>query len=176
MDTIERERVFLLKDLPPDIAKYKSIFIQIGDFTLSNGVDILKIRRKGDKYELIKKEVISDNTRHEHVIPLNKQEFELLYPVAIRKHSKERIFYPLGDNTCEIDIYLDAMAGYARAEVEFDDEKKMKEFIIPSWFGTEITKINHIVHENLGVITFQTMVDRFKKNNIILSAISLPKS
>jgi len=174
MDEIERERVFLLKRLPTDILNYKSVSIQIGDFTLSNAVDLLKIRRKGEKYELIKKEDIKDGTRHEHVIPLNKEEFELLFPVTVRKHSKLRVFYPLGSLMCEIDIYLDDMAGYARAEVEFDSDKTMNDFVAPDWFGDEITLLNHTIHEGLGTITFQTMVDRFKEKNISLNAVFLP--
>lgn len=176
MDAVERERVFLLKRLPPDILSQKSVSIQIGDFTLSNAVNLLKIRRKGEKYELIKKEDIKDGTRHEHVIPLNKEEFDLLFPVTARKHSKLRVFYPLGDLMCEIDIYLDDMAGYARAEVEFDSEEAMNNFVAPDWFADEITSLNHTIHENLGAITFQTMVDRFKEKNISLNAVYLPRS
>ena len=174
MKTLEREREFLLKRLPTDILSQKSVYIQIGDFTSSNAVDLLKIRRKGEKYELIKKEDVKDGTRHEHVIPLNKEEFDLLFPITVRKHSKLRVFYPLGNLTCEIDIYQDDMAGYARAEVEFDSEEAMKSFVVPDWFGYEITSFNHDIHENLGAITFQTMVDRFKKKNISLNAVFLP--
>ncbi len=174
MSDIECEKVFLIKRLPSDILKYKSIFIQIGDFTLANDIDILKIRCKGDDCELIKKEYISEAERREYRIPLNKQEFDLLYPVAIRKHAKRRFFYPLGKYTCEIDVYLEDMLGYARAEVELDNPEEIKNFKCPDWFGNEITALNHEIHENLGTITFQTMVNRFKERGITLVPVYLP--
>lgn len=52
MDDKERERVFLLKELPKDLLEFKHIDIKIGDVTLSNDVNVLKIRQKGDKYEI----------------------------------------------------------------------------------------------------------------------------
>jgi len=175
MNNIEVERVFLLKKLPEDLLEYKHIDIKIGDFTQNNDVDILKARQKGDKFELIKKETISDLERKEYVIPLSENEFNILFPVTSRKHSKKRFFYPLDKFTCEIDFYLEDMLGYARAEVEFESSKEAEEFTPPSWFGDEITSINHIIHEGLGEISFQTMEDRYKKRGIDLRDIQFDK-
>ena len=93
--------------------------------------------------------------------------------MTIRKHKKKRIFYPLGKDTCEIDVYLDDMLGYVRAEIEFDNLDDMRNFIIPEWFGDEITKVNHSIHENLGAINLNTMISRFKENNIHFTPVYL---
>jgi adenylate cyclase len=175
MSNIEVERVFLLKNLPEDLLEYKHIDIKIGDFTQDNDVDILKIRQKGDKFELIKKEVITDLERKEYVIPLTKSEFDLLFPVTIRKHTKKRFFYPLDKYTCEIDLYLEDMSGYARAEVEFKDAEEADDFVPPAWFGDEITSINHVIHEGLGEISFKIMKDRYEKRDMDLKNIEISK-
>ena len=174
MSNIERERVFLLNELPKDIFEFPYIDIKIGDVTLSNDINILKVRQKGDKYEIIKKEYISELEKKEYVIPLNQEEFMLLYSVTQRRHTKKRFFYPLGKYTCEIDIYLEDMSGYARVEVEFETNEEFRAFVKPAWFGEEITSINHEVHENLGEITYETMEKRFKERNILLKKILLP--
>ncbi len=176
MDNIERERVFLLKELPKDLLEFKHIDIKIGDVTSSNDVNVLKIRQKGDTYEIIKKEYISDQEKREYSVPLNEEEFKLLFPVTKRRHSKKRFFYPLDTYVCEVDIYLEEMEGYARAEVEFDNVDELKAFNPPSWFGEEITAINHEIHENLGEITCDIMEKRYKERGISFQKIYLPKA
>ena len=173
MSNIERERIFLLKRLPPKLNSCKNIYIEIGDLTADNDVSLLKVRQKGDLFELIKKETISKNERKEYVIPLNKEEFELLLKIAVRKHSKKRFFFPLNNYTCEIDVYLDDMLGYVRAEVEFETLEEMEDFVPPDWFGKEITEINHEIHKNLGTITFQTMLTRLKERSININKLTL---
>lgn len=169
MKEIEIEKVYLAKYLPNDLYKYTPIQIQIGDFYDSNSVDALKIRRKGDRYEIIKKEKISIYEREEHLINIKKEEFDALLKATVQNHKKERYFYPLNDeHICEIDIYKDKLEGYVRIEVEFKDKKDMSSFIAPDWFGNEITSLNHIIHENLGLITFNEMKERFNNKGIIL--------
>lgn len=174
MDNIERERVFLLKELPKDLLEFKHIDINIGDVTSSNDVNVLKIRQKGDTYEIIKKEYISEQEKREYIVPLNEEEFALIFPITKRRHSKKRFFYPLDTYVCEIDIYLGEMEGYARAEVEFANRDELKAFNPPSWFGEEITAINHEIHENLGEITCDIMEERYKERGISFKKIYLP--
>ncbi|MGB2791158.1 MAG: hypothetical protein WBC29_01245 [Candidatus Moraniibacteriota bacterium] len=175
MDDIERERVFLLKELPKDLLEFKHIDIKIGDVTLSNDVNVLKIRQKGDKYEIIRKEYISEQEKREFVVPLSAEEFALLFPVTKRRHAKKRFFYPLDKYVCEVDMYEGDMEGYARAEVEFDTTDEFLAFNPPSWFGEEITAINHEIHENLGEITCDTMEKRYKERGITFKRMYLPK-
>ena len=176
MNHIERERVFLLKELPEDLLEFKHIDIKIGDVTSSNDVNVLKVRQKGDVYEIIKKELISPQEKKEYLIPLNEEEFKRLFSVTQRRHAKKGFFYPLDKYVCELDIYMDEMAGYARAEVEFDNIEELELFDPPSWFGEEITAINHEIHENLGEITCDTMEKRFAERGIAFTKIYLPNA
>jgi CYTH domain-containing protein len=168
MEEQELERVFLLKKLPEDLFKYKCQVIKVGDFFESNKVDTLKIRQKGDKFELIKKEGKTAYERIEHKLSINHGEFEALWKATIQKHEKIRILYPVGKYTCEIDLYKGKLDGYVRAEIEFKSLDEMENFAPPEWFAEEITKINHEIHEDLGIVAFKDMKQRFSKRKIKL--------
>ena len=170
---MEIERAYLLKNIPRDLDKSKSVVIEIGDFFDSNTVDALKVRRKGDSYELIKKEGESLAKRVEHVIPIKKEEFDSLIKATVQNHKKTRYFYKIRGGICEIDFYQGKLLGYARVEVEFNSRKAMENFNPPEWFGQEITAINHEIHEHLGIVTFDGMKKRYAKKGIELKPIYL---
>jgi adenylate cyclase len=172
MDQTERERVFLVKKIPADISKYTPTPISIGDFFESNSSDALKIRQKGDNYHLIKKESNTAHERVEHIINIKEGEFNNLFKCTIQSHRKIRYIYPCGKYACEIDCYLDRLDGYVRVEVEFDNDEDMFNFVPPEWFGKEITKINHEIHADLGLVTFNEIKDRYHQRGIILDKIS----
>ena len=179
MKQIEIERVFLIKRLPPDIDKYKPIAMDTGDFYNPNkmskvGVDHLTVRRKDDRYEIRKKEGDSKYKKIEHTISITQEEFDLLISVVPQRHQKNMYLYPLSNGQiCELDVYLGKLAEYARVEVEFADEKEMKDFTPPEWFGIEITELNHSIHKNLGIITFNDLKKRYKEKGIDLAPVTL---
>lgn len=173
MKQTERERVFLVKNLPADLNQYQPITIQVGDFFDSNSSDALKIRRKGDHCHLIKKHTNSALERIEHVIDIKPGEFDALIKATIQSHKKLRYFYPLGKYTCELDCYQDRLNGYVRVEVEFETEQELIDFTPPDWFGDEITEINHEIHEDLGIVTFDEMNERYAKHGLTLIPLSL---
>ncbi|MDP2709465.1 MAG: hypothetical protein Q8O93_05515 [bacterium] len=173
MKQTERERVFLVKELPADINKYAPIPISVGDFFESNSRDALKIKQKGDKYYLIKKETNTAHERVEHIIDIKQGEFDALVKCAVQFHRKNRYTYPYKKYISEIDYYLDRLDGYVRAEVEFDNDKDMNNFAPPEWFGSEITEINHEIHEDLGLVTFNEMKERYRQRGITLDKVLL---
>lgn len=171
MKNIERERVFLVKELPLNISEYKVISIKVGDFYDSNSTDALKIRQKGDNYHLIKKETNTAHERVEHVIDIKKGEFDVLFKCCVQSHEKNRYVISSDKYEYEIDYYLGRLNGYVRVEVEFDNDEEMSNFTPPEWFGEEITEINHIIHENLGIVTFAEMKERYSQRGIDLKMI-----
>ena len=171
MKSQEYERVFLVESLPRGLASHKKIDIQVGDFYESNAVDALKIRRKGEACELIKKEGTLSKGRTEHVISIKRGEFDILFKATTQNHGKVRYFYPVGEYVAEIDLYKGKLDGYVRVEVEFPDAKSMKKFAPPDWFGAEITRYNHDIHENLGVITYNDMKERLRSKKITLARV-----
>lgn len=171
MKNTERERVYLVKYLPDNINQFKPIEIQVGDFFDSNAIDALKIRQKGNEYHLIKKEANSVQERIEHVIHIKEGEFKVLIGAMIQSHKKIRYLLPLNNLTCELDIYKDKLSGYARVEVEFDNDEEMHNFIPPEWFAEEITDINHEIHENLGIVTFDEIKERYRQRGVTLNKV-----
>lgn len=171
MKQTERERVFLVKELPADIGKYIPTPISVGDFFESNSSDALKIRQKGDNYHLIKKETNTAHERVEHIINIKEGEFNVLIKCTVQSHRKNRYIYPYGKYMCEIDYYLDRLDGYVRAEVEFNNDEDMLNFTPPEWFGDEITEINHEIHENLGEVAFEEMKEKYRQRGIVLNKI-----
>jgi CYTH domain-containing protein len=171
MKQTERERVFLVKKLPEDLGKYTPVPISVGDFFDVNSNDALKIRQKGSNYQLIKKETNSAQERIEHIINIKKGEFDILSKCTVQFHRKNRYLYPFGKYTVEVDCYQDSLDGYVRAEVEFETDEEMNNFILPEWFGEEITEINHEIHKNLGIINFDEMKGRYAQRGIILNKI-----
>jgi CYTH domain-containing protein len=109
----------------------------------------------------------------EHIIDIKEGEFNALVKCAVQFHRKNRYIYQYDKFICEIDYYLDRLDGYARAEVEFDNDEDMHNFIPPEWFGPEITEINHEIHENLGLVTFVEMKERYRQRGISMEKVSL---
>lgn len=175
MKQTEKERVFLVKELPKDINKFKPIPISVGDFFESNSKDALKIKQKGDKYYLIKKETNTARERVENVIDIKQGEYNSLVKCAVQFHRKNRYLYPYKKYELEVDQYLDQLDGYVRAEVEFVNDEDMINFTPPEWFGDEITEINHEIHEDLGKVTFDEMKERYRQQGIALAKISFCK-
>lgn len=171
MKQTERERVFLVKSLPVDIDKYVPTPISVGDFFDSNSSDALKIRQKGNNYHLIKKETNTAHERIEHIINIKKGEFDVLAKCTVQFHRKNRYLYPLDKYECEIDYYLDRLDGYVRVEVEFNNDEDMFSFTPPEWFSDEITEINHEIHEDLGIVTFDDMKERYHQKGITLNKV-----
>ncbi|MDO8676040.1 MAG: hypothetical protein Q7K16_00030 [Candidatus Azambacteria bacterium] len=171
MKQIERERVFLVKELPTDINKYEPVPISVGDFFESNSTDALKIKQKGDNCYLVKKETNTAHERVEHIIDIKRGEYDVLVKCAVQFHRKNRYIYPYGKYACEIDYYLDRLDGYVRVEVEFDNDEDMHDFMPPEWFGEEITEISHEIHENLGLVAFDEMKERYSQRGIILEKV-----
>ena len=158
--------------MPDNLNQFKPIEIQVGDFFDSNAVDALKIRQKGSDYHLIKKEANSAQERIEHVIHIKEGEFRTLIGATVQSHKKIRYLLPLNNSICELDIYKDKLDGYVRVEVEFENDEDMLNFTPPEWFAEEITDINHEIHENLGIVTFEEMKERYLKKGIALKKIN----
>lgn len=161
---IENERTFLVKRLPEDLKSKRREKIRQG--YLSEGLYPLRIRQKGNKYELTKKEpkTPGDFSRHEETtIYPKKEEFEKLWPLTVKSLEKTRYFYPLvktsepskGGLTAEIDVFEKKLKGLVFVEVEFPSKKAMESFIPPDWFGRDVTQEEWSVNAYLAGKSFE---------------------
>lgn len=139
---IEIEKTFLIKDIPKNLDGLKSFQIQQG--YISPTPSPLRIRQKGDKFELTKKIPLKDNDysqAEEITIYLTEYEFKKLWPLVENGLEKTRYLVPLENGlTAELDIFEGKLEGLAFVEVEFDNEDQMNSFVVPDWFGKDVTQ------------------------------------
>lgn len=141
---IEIEKTFLVKQLPLNISQYKSQKIKQGYISLSPSP--LRIRQKGDKFELTKKLPLIEkdfSSAEEINIPLTEYEFNKLWPLVEKSLEKTRYIIPIKDNLiAELDMFEKELEGLSFVEVEFISQQQMESFIPLDWFGKDITQEN----------------------------------
>lgn len=138
---LEIERTYLVKKIPEDLEPYQRLEIKQG--YLSGIPSPLRIRQKGDYFELTKKfhKNLNDQSTAEEVnLPLTEGEFLKLWPLANKSLKKTRYLIPLSDQlVAELDVFQGPLWGLVFVEVEFGSREAMLSFIPPDWFGRDIT-------------------------------------
>ncbi len=155
----ENELTFLIKNLPKDLEEQKRIEIKQGYF--SGLPSPLRIRSENNQIFTLTKKVKIDECDcsrfNETSITIKEEEFNLLWKVCLKKISKKRYFYPLGDLTAEVDVFRDRLNGFAMVEVEFPSEEKRSKFDAPSWFGEDITQENWAANSVLSTLSLDEL-------------------
>lgn len=144
---MEIERKFKVKFLP-ELSNYP--FYEITQMYLSNDLDI-RIRKKDDEYFITRK---SNGTiaRQEEETSISKEAYHILSNLLVgREIAKTRYLIPLDDGlVAELDIYHENLEGLLTVEVEFKSLIDAQNFILPLWFGEEITEDERYKNKNLA--------------------------
>jgi len=140
---IELERTFLLKKIPENLKDCKSI--EIFDIYIPQSIPhpILRIRKRGDVFEITKKSPVDLNDsseQSEETIPLTKEEFSGFLKVDGKRLRKIRYYYPINNKTAEIDVFLDDLEGLATVDFEFDSVEEKKSFVMPDFCLADVTQ------------------------------------
>lgn len=143
MEEIEIERTFLVKTLP--LGLFASPYVELLDVYLpsTSRHPNLRLRKKGDMYEMTKKFWIDEHDRSEQkemTIPLTSEEFDELATLQGKRVRKLRYFYPYGEITAEVDVFQDALAGLVVADFEFKSSQEKNEFTMPEWCLVDVTQ------------------------------------
>ena len=143
MIEIELEKTYLIKYLPEgfDISSFK----EIKDIYIPKEIEhsILRIRQKGDKYEITKKEPVQgldSSEQYEHTIFLTKEEFLALEQVQGKKIRKIRYYYNHKGIQAEIDIFQDDLLGLVLVDFEFAKKEDKDNFEIPEFCLVDVTQ------------------------------------
>ncbi len=174
---IELERTFLLKNIPPDMEKCESI--EIIDIYIPRTANhpVLRIRKKGDVFEITKKEPVKKNDvseQYEKTIPLSEEEFNELAQIKGKRLRKKRYFYPFQRKIAEIDIYLDDLEGLGLADIEFNNKKEKDKFQIPDFCLVDITQEKFIAGGMLAGKKYsdiQSFLNKYNYHRIRLEEI-----
>ena len=153
---LEIERKYLVKKIPNNLSSYKSNYIRQG--YISPSPSPLRIRQKGDKFELTKKLPIKDgdfNSAEEINIYLTEYEFGKLWPLVEKSLEKMRYDIPInGGLTAELDVFKGGLEGLVLVEVEFVSEEQMQQFQPPEWFGKDVTQESYSANVFLAGKTY----------------------
>lgn len=138
----ERERKFLVKELPPGLSRYPHELIRQGYLAVmgrgSEQVEV-RVRVKGDEHFLTVKSGQGD-ARGEEELRITRDQFSRLWRLTKgRRIEKVRYEIPYDGLKIELDVYRGKLRGLKVAEVEFKSLAQLREFTPPPWFGREVT-------------------------------------
>ena len=134
--TDEIERKFLIKKMP-DISNIKPIEYE-RYYVFRNDIIEMRIQKKGDNFEIERKEIISKLKALKTKLVISRYEFEKL------KSNASQVIYRTGyklsrNPNVSIKIYHGKYEGLKKVEIEFNSEEEANKFKIPTWYGKEIT-------------------------------------
>jgi len=140
---IELEKTYLVKEIPQGLfdCKFKEIF----DIYVPKSYPhpTLRIRKKGDKYEITKKSPIKEgdsSEQHEHTISLTEEEFESFKMVAGKPVRKYRYYYNHQGVQAEFDVFKDDLEGLMLVDFEFKEVADKNNFDMPDFCLADVTQ------------------------------------
>jgi CYTH domain-containing protein len=175
MEEIEIERTFLVKTLPADLQDHPHKVLFDIYLPSESRHPNLRLRQKGDSYEMTKKLFIDENDHSEQkelTIPLTKEEFDELATIKGKRVKKLRYYYPYKGITAEIDVFQDDLAGLVVADFEFTSTQEKNAFTIPDWCLVDVTHEEFIaggmlcgksyvdIEEELEKINYNKILDK----------------
>jgi len=164
---LEIEKTYLLKYIPQDLLRFPSkqyLDIYIPESAVH---PTLRIRKRGNEYEITKKYPIVDgdaSQQHEHTISLDNEEY-LAFEAKIRgkRAEKIRFFYKFKRYNTEIDIYQGDLAGLALVDFEFNSKEEMDSFTPPDFCLADVTQEKIMAGGMIVGKTYQEIALRLNK-------------
>ena len=135
--TVERERKFLVAEMPPLCGEGDRI--RQGYFAIDRNVSA-RVRERSGWASTMTVKSGSGATRTELEWELAPEIFDLLWPLAEgRCIDKTRHEVRVDGHTADLDVFGGALDGLRLVEVEFATDEAMAAFVPPAWFGPEVT-------------------------------------
>jgi adenylate cyclase len=152
MSGVEVERKWLVETAAPEALDAPAERIDQGYLTIGDAGAETRVRRKGDRFWITVKSG-SGLARNETEVELTAGQFEALWPATEgARVEKVRHSMPTGDgHLIELDVYSGVLDGLIVVEVEFDDPWGAESFVVPFWFGREITADAAYKNQRLAV-------------------------
>ncbi len=134
----EIERRFLIsKDI--DLGNSVPIEIKQGYIEITSDTEE-RVRSMNTEYYHTIKKTLPSGYREETEKRISAEEFNTLWQKTEgHRLVKTRYKLPLGDYTAEVDIFGENNTGLKIVEVEFPSENEANRFVLPDWFGEEVT-------------------------------------
>ena len=165
---VELEYTFLAKHLPEEIrgtAPKRLVDIYIPDSNMSH--PRLRLRQKGDNYELTKKTPLESGDASAHAeitIPLDRQEFDAISTVSNKRVVKNRYAVDINGYPAEVDVFLEDLSGLVLIDFEFSSRSDQETFVAPSVCLADVTQEDFIAGGLLAGKSYKDIsadLDRF---------------
>lgn len=165
---IEIEKTYLAKSLPSGLDLCKSKEIIDLYIPKSSPHAKLRIRKSGDSYTITKKKVVNEgdaSTQIEQNIEITKEEFDALSQIPANTIRKIRYYYPYGEHTAEIDVFMDRFEGLALIDIEFNSQEELQKCMMPDFCLADVTNEDCFAGGVLSHSDFSDIRDTLEKFN-----------
>lgn len=175
MKEIEIEKTYLAKYIPEELLKFESKELLDLYVPATSHHPILRIRKKGDKFEITKKSPVQEGDashQNENTIPLTKEEFEAFSKLDAKRISKTRYFAKFDGRDVEIDVFKDDLEGLVVVDFEFNSIQEKDSFLMPDFCLADVTQDEFIAGGMLcgkKYTDLQSHLEKYKYGKIIIS-------
>lgn len=165
---VELEKTYLAARLPAGLNAARSEIIIDHYIPLTANHPIIRLRRRGDRYELTKKEPVdgTDSSKQfEHTINLTAEEYAAFSTVPSKKLAKRRYYVIIEGHNAEVDVYHDDLAGLVIIDFEFDSESAMAQFVQPAVCLVDVTQESFAAAGKLAGETYEEISEILQSYN-----------
>ena len=163
-ERVERERRYLLSELPPGL-KVNDRHAQITDNYLTN----TRLRLRKVRWPATNEWTLKLTQKHAPGEPpdfsrtlitsiyLNEYEYEVLSVFEANEIRKNRYPYEHEGRKYSIDVFLGALHGLILAETEFDTDEELRDFPAPPFAAREVTRDELFTGARLVELTIDSL-------------------
>lgn len=169
----EIEKTYLAKYIPPEVLKITPKKVLDIYFPTSAAHPKLRLRHKGDNFELTKKELIKEtdaSEAEESTIILNSAEFDDLSKLPGKRVVKNRYEYSLDGLVFEFDVFQADLTGLVVVEIEFSSTEQKQAFRPPDFCLADVTQEEFIACGMLAGKKYADIIpnlERFKYQPVL---------
>lgn len=169
---LELELTFLAKELPKEIKTIQPIHIVDIYIPDTPNHSHLRLRQKGNSYEITKKTPVTKGDASQQVeqtIPLTKEEFATLADCSKKRVVKNRYKVNIDNRMAEVDVFVKNLAGLVLIDFEFDSIDEKSNFRMPSMALADVTQEDFIAGGLLAGKKYSDIapeLDRFEYKRI----------
>lgn len=165
---LELELTFLAKELPDGIKTVKPT--RITDIYIPDTPEHshLRLRQKGDKYEITKKMPIAEGNASEQIeqtIPLTKDEFIAMSSCSKKRVVKDRYNIEIEGKMAEIDVFTGDLKGLVLMDFGFNTVQEKSVFKMPGLALVDVTQEEFIAGGLLAGKTYDDISSELKRFN-----------
>jgi adenylate cyclase len=140
---VELELTYLARNIPKEILDTNPFRLLDIYLPETKPRPFIRLRKKGDEYEITKKQPISDNDyseQTEQTISLDREEFNTLATVSKLRLEKDRYKVNLEGSAAEIDVFHGDLEGLVLIDFEFNSSEAKQSFTPPACCLAEVTQ------------------------------------